>query len=97
MSGSSSDSRGSGADALDCEAMARIWRGVRAAAPSTGGESEEEDREERGNREGVFLFFFALGVNIHIIFFQGVHSNTVYEIGRQNSRQVQVGPTWRAT
>ena len=71
MNGSSSDSRGSGADALDCEAMARIWRGVRAAAPSTGGESEEEDREERGNREGVFLFFFALGVNIHIIFFQG--------------------------
>ena len=70
MSGSSSDSRGSGVDALDCEAMARIWRGVRAAAPSTGGESEEEDREEGGNREGVFCFF-ALGVNIHIIFFQG--------------------------
>ena len=68
-------------------------------APSTGGESEEEDRDERGNREGFFLFFvfFALGVNIHIIFFQGVHSNTVHDIGRQNSRQVQVGPTWRAT
>ena len=60
MSGSSSDSRGSGADALDCEAMARIWRGVRAAAPSTGGESEEEDREERGNREGFCLFFFCI-------------------------------------
>ena len=52
----------------------------------------------RGETEkGFFCFFFALGVNIHIIFFQGVHSNTVYEIGRQNSRQVQVGPTWQAT
>jgi len=69
---------------------------VRAAAPRTGGESEEEDRDERGNREGFFCFF-AFGVNIHIIFFQGVHSNIVHDIGRQNSRQVQVGPTWRAT
>jgi len=71
MSGSSSDSRGSGADALDCEAMARIWRGVRAAAPSTGGESEEEDREERGNREGVFLFFCIRGQHTYNILSRG--------------------------
>ena len=52
---------------------------MRAAAPRTGGEIEEEDKEEGGNREGFFCFFFALGVNIHIIFFQGVHSNTVHD------------------
>jgi len=51
--------------------MARIWRGVRAAAPSTGGESEEEDREERGNREGVFLFFCIRGQHTYNILSRG--------------------------
>ena len=51
----------------------------------------------RGETEKGFFGFFCIRSQHTYNILSGVHSNTVHEIGHQNSRQVQVGPTWRAT